>query len=84
MSYAIKIEKQASKALAKAPEFIREKFHQELTKAASSPRSNKPLQGMRDTYRIRAGSWRLIYRVVDEELIITVVKVGPRGDVYKG
>ena len=34
-------------------------------------------------YRIRQGNYRIVYEIKDEELIILVIKVGHRGDVYK-
>jgi mRNA interferase RelE/StbE len=37
----------------------------------------------RERYRIRQGIYRIIYEVVDELLIVTVVKVGHRRDVYR-
>lgn len=38
----------------------------------------------RDRYRIRQGSFRIVYAVEDERLIVYVVKVGHRRDVYRG
>lgn len=35
-----------------------------------------------EKYRIRQGNYRILYRIEDEKLIITVVKVGHRKDVY--
>ncbi|WP_096200079.1 type II toxin-antitoxin system RelE family toxin [Bacillus sp. FJAT-45350] len=34
-------------------------------------------------YRVRVGDLRLIYRVENERLLIIVLKIGPRGDIYK-
>ncbi len=42
----------------------------------------KKLTG-RDGYRLRIGGWRALYRVEKDQLIIEVVKIGPRGDIYK-
>jgi mRNA interferase RelE/StbE len=34
-------------------------------------------------YRLRQGSYRILYRVSDEELLVEVVKVGHRREVYR-
>lgn len=35
------------------------------------------------TFRIRTGDWRLLYTVQDRKLIVLIVKVGHRGEVYR-
>lgn len=47
------------------------------------PRGCRKLSG-RDRYRIRQGSFRIVYAIEDEQLIVYVVKVGHRGDAYRG
>ena len=42
----------------------------------------KQLAG-REGYRLRIGNWRALYHIEEDQLIIEVVKIGPRGDVYK-
>ena len=37
-----------------------------------------------DRYRIRMGSYRIVYGIEDEALVVYVVKVGHRKDVYRG
>lgn len=44
----------------------------------------KKLTGPSGLYRLRVGNYRVAYRVEDGELIILVVKVGDRRDVYRG
>jgi mRNA interferase RelE/StbE len=46
------------------------------------PHGCKALQG-RDGYRVRVGDWRVIYTVDDRAVTVLVVKVGPRGSVYR-
>ncbi len=36
-----------------------------------------------DIFRLRIGGYRSVFRVVKEEIIILVINIGPRGDVYK-
>ncbi len=52
---------------------------------ASDPRppGAELLTGGEGELRIRAGDWRVIYLVRDDELIVLVIKVGHRGDVYR-
>lgn len=40
--------------------------------------------GGRDGYRLRVGSYRVLYRVDKGALLVEVFRVGSRGDVYKG
>ena len=53
----------------------------ELAQTGRHPKA-KRLQG-RDGWRIVIGQYRVIYNRIDTDLIIEVVKIGARGDVYK-
>ena len=41
------------------------------------------LKGGEGELRIRVGDWRVIYAVHDDELLVLVIKIGHRGDVYR-
>lgn len=43
----------------------------------------KKLAGEGDLYRLRVGDYRVAYEINDGELVILVVKVGHRRDVYR-
>ena len=43
----------------------------------------KPMQGIKGSYRLRVGGWRILFSY-PEDGIILIEKVGPRGEIYKG
>ena len=43
----------------------------------------KPLKGYKGYYRLRVGGWRIIFVYKDNETIL-ILKIAPRGEVYKG
>ena len=47
------------------------------------PAGCEKLAGEQDRYRVRSGQFRVIYSIGDEELLVVVVRVGHRKDVYR-
>ncbi|CAM4399611.1 type II toxin-antitoxin system RelE/ParE family toxin [Paenibacillus alkaliterrae] len=44
----------------------------------------KRMKGSEDqVFRLRVGNFRIIYEIKNDELIICVMRIGPRGDIYK-
>lgn len=41
------------------------------------------MSGFVDTYRIRVGSYRVLYEINDATILVTVIRVGSRGQVYR-
>lgn len=41
------------------------------------------MQGYADRYRLRVGNYRVVYRIIDGELVILVIGVGVRGTIYR-
>jgi len=84
--YSIVIKKQASKGMLQLPRKIAEKFRLAFKELAVDPYNTgydiKKLSD-REGYRLRISSYRAIYAIDAGQLVILVVKVGPRGDIYK-
>jgi len=84
--YKITFTAQAAKALLKMPRntalLIREKLNQVAANPFASIPNAKKLQG-RAGYRLRVGDWRVIYEINKEEITVIVLKIAPRGEVYK-
>lgn len=78
--------KSALKALRKMPKALAQKLHSELEAMALDPYAYKgdwkPMKG-ESSWRLRQGSYRAICSIDDGELVVLVLKVGSRGDVYK-
>jgi len=84
--YAIRFSKPAIKALTRMPRDIAGRVRVELAKIAANPATYKGdwkrLQGS-EFWRLRVGDWRAICDLREGELVLLVLKIGPRGDVYK-
>ena len=84
--YHLQYRKSAIKALARMPAKQRQRFEaafERLQRDPDSPELDvKPLTG-RSGYRLRIGRWRALYHRDDEVLVILVLEVGSRGDIYK-
>ena len=82
--YRILIKKSVSKDLKKIPKKDIKRILDAIQGLANEPRppQSKKLSGQ-ERYRLRQGNYRILYSIEDEELIICVVKVGNRRDVYK-
>ena len=46
------------------------------------PPGSRKLDGRQDEWRVRVGTWRVVYRIEDRRLVVVVVRVAPRGEVY--
>jgi len=81
MSYRIEILKKARKFIVSQP-LARQK--QLIAAILKLPTSGDivPMQGRTETYRLRVGSYRVLFKKDDNVLIITVVDAGNRGDIY--
>ncbi len=84
MSYTLVIGRQAQRALARIgePDYSRITAAIQTLMTTPRPHGCKKLQD-RDAWRIRIGQYRVIYQVNDTALIVTVVDVGHRRDVYR-
>ncbi len=83
MDYQIHINKTAIKALEKVPEPFYSNIKTAIYQLAKNPRPNGyiKLKG-RNAFRIRVGNYRIIYEIIDKELIIEIINLGHRKDIY--
>jgi mRNA interferase RelE/StbE len=84
MAYSLIFSKQAFKELEKINEPFYSKIKQAVNALAQNPRPHgyRKLMGMAG-YRIRVGDYRVIYDIFDQELVIDIITIGNRKDVYE-
>lgn len=84
MPYNVTLKKRAIKALTKINEPYYSNIKEAIYDLSNDPRPKgcKKLKG-RDAYRIRIANYRAIYEINDEILLVDVVDVGHRKNVYK-
>ena len=84
--YKITYTTQALKVLLRMPrnsaQLIREKLEQIAVDPFASFPNAKKLHG-RPGYRLRIGDWRVIYEIEKDQLVVIVLKIATRGDVYR-
>ncbi len=83
MNYRIVIDKPALKFLQKQTPEQRERL---LKAIYLLPERGdiKPMSGHENLFRLRVGAYRVIYTIENDVLIVRVLTIGNRGDVYKG
>jgi mRNA interferase RelE/StbE len=82
--YTVLILPSAQKQLNKLPNAIATRIEDKMMELEQDPRPPgcKKLKG-RDAYRIRIGDYRVIYEIHDGRLVVTVITIGHRRDVYE-
>jgi len=85
MAYRVEIGPAARRTLEKLDRPIRERLVRAIGRLADEPRppGAKKLAGAGELWRVRAGDWRVVYSVRDERLLVLVVKVAHRREVYR-
>lgn len=82
-SFKIVIKRSATKEIEKIPLKDKKRIVDKISSLAQNPipTGSKKLSGQ-DKYRIRQGNYRILYQIENNQLIIVVVKVAHRKEVY--
>ena len=83
-NYRVLIKRSAAKEIEAVPLKDRRRIVARIEGLANNPRpvGCEKLSG-EEKYRIRQGDYRILYQIVDTDLIVTVVRVGNRRDIYR-
>ncbi len=88
LMYSLKYHKQVLKFLQKQDKKVRKDIVDFFELIKSNPYDFKEydvksFKGYENRYRLRIRKYRVIFSIVDEALVIEVIKAGSRGDIYK-
>lgn len=86
MQYEVIIKPSAEKQLDRVPAQTRERILDAIEALRQQPRpvGAVKLTGEVGLWRIRVGAYRIVYEIHDDRLLVLVVRIGHRKDVYRG
>ena len=84
-SYRIELTRDALRTLAKLDKPMRRRIQGAIDKLAGDPRPAGmiALRGAPGAYRVRVGDYRIVYTLHDDHLLIVVIDIGHRREVYR-
>ena len=86
MAYRIEFAPRADRQFRALERSLQVRLGRRIDSLAENPRPQgiKKLAGEEELYRLRAGDYRIIYQIQEKRLLVLVVGVGHRADVYRG
>lgn len=85
MSYLVEVLPKAQKELDILPIKFRNQIERKIESLAINPRPSgiKAMKGKKGLFRLRVGDYRVIYKIENQLLIITIIEVGHRKEIYR-
>lgn len=86
LAYTIEIQSKAKRQLKTFEKQTQERISKAIDQLAGNPRPNnsKALKGFTGIWRLRVGDYRVIYAIRESELVVLIVEIGHRREVYRG
>lgn len=83
--YEVVVARRAVKALTSLPRAEQQRVRAAIDLLAENPRPPGcvALKGEAGVYRVRVGDYRILYEVHDQRLVVQVIRIGHRRDVYR-
>lgn len=84
MAYEVQIQRRAARTLSRIDGPVRRRLIAQIDALSTDPRPQGaiPMSGV-DAWRVRVGDYRIIYTISDTVLLVMVVEIGHRRDVYR-
>jgi mRNA interferase RelE/StbE len=81
----VRLKKTAQRDIKSLDRPVQKRILARLTELASEPRpaGAELLTGLADVWRVRVGDYRIVYTIKDDVLLVLVLRVGHRREIYK-
>ena len=85
MAYRVVLKPSADRELSKLPGDVQRRVAAKIAALADEPRPPgvEKLAGGTDEYRVRVGRYRIVYAIEDDRLVVLVLRIADRKDVYR-
>ena len=85
MRYKIAFDRPAERAFRRLPADVQQALARRLSALADDihPPDSRKLQGTSNCYRLRHGDYRLVYTILEDQIVVLVMRVGHRSEVYR-
>ena len=82
--YHVQLSKAVQRSIKRLAPTVRQRVRSTIDALAQQPRppGAQKMAGS-DRWRVRVGNYRIVYHIEDDRLIVTVVRVGHRREVYR-
>ena len=86
MVYRVELVPAAARALDALPEKVYSQSQKRIDVLAKTPRppGARKLEGHEGLWRVRSGDYRIVYQIENRKLLVLVVRIGNRREVYLG
>ena len=83
--YSLRVSALAEKQLKAMPPDDQTRLLRSILRLSDDPRPRgcRKLHGSLNTYRMRVGYYRIVYAIEDARLLVLVIKLGHRKDIYR-
>lgn len=86
MRYAVEVDTRAAREIRVLPRPEQARVIEKVQALADNPRpaGSVKLSGASRLWRIRSGAYRIVYQIRDDRVLVTIVRVAHRWEVYRG
>ena len=84
MTYRVLYTEEAARRIGKLDKTVKDRVGKAISRLSENPELGKRLTGLlSDRWSYRVGDWRILYKIRKKELVILVLTVGHRRNVYE-